>query len=71
MAQDEPLVVGSSTKIMKGVLNFKAKSWWTLVRHRLSPTMTNNVLSPDRATLVTGIMEGYEIDIAKILMRDI
>lgn len=33
--------------------------------------MKDNKLSLNRATLVCGIIEGYEIDISKILMREI
>ncbi|KAF3657687.1 hypothetical protein FXO38_13576 [Capsicum annuum] len=33
-------------KIEKNTLNFKAKSWWTLARHRLCPTTGDNILSP-------------------------
>lgn len=39
--------------------------------HRLSPINRDNVLSPDRVVLVTGIMEGDEIDVAKIIYREI
>lgn len=42
-----------------------------LVRHRLSTTKGENMLSHDRAALVAGNMKGYDINIAKIIMRDI
>lgn len=58
-----------TTKITKGTLSFVAKAWWTLVRHRLSSSMGDNMLSPDRAELVTSIMEFYDINVAKILAR--
>lgn len=35
--------------------------------HRLSRIDGNNILSPNRALLVAGIIEGYEINIAKII----
>lgn len=37
---------------------------------QLSPTMGDNVLSLDRAALVLGIIEGCEINVAKILARE-
>lgn len=33
-------------KIGNNMLNFEAKAWWTLARHRLCPTTVDNVLSP-------------------------
>lgn len=38
-----------------------------LVRHRLSPTKVVNVLSLDHVALVAGIIEGYHINVAKII----
>lgn len=54
-----------------GFSPFDAKAWWTLVCHQLSPTKTDYVLSLDRTILVAGIMEGYDIDVDKIIRRDI
>lgn len=59
--------VGSLSWIRKGSMSFVEKIWWILMHHRLSPTYGYNVLSPDKAFLVMGIMEGYEIDIAKLI----
>lgn len=42
-----------------------------LVLHQLSPTNMENMLSPDRFTLVAGIIEGYKIDVAKIISGEI
>lgn len=53
------------------MLSFAAKAWWTLLQYRLSATKGGNILSPDRASLVVGIMEGYEIDEAKLIVRKI
>lgn len=36
-----------------------------LDHHKLCPTYGDNILSPDRATLIAGIIEGYELDVAK------
>lgn len=33
--------------------------------------MGDNVLSPDRASVVVGIMVGYDIDVSKIMDREI
>lgn len=41
-----------------------------MVQYRLSQTTGDNVISPNKAALVIGIMKGYEIDIAKILKRE-
>lgn len=41
------------------------------MHHHLSPTNRDNLMSPGRASLVVGIIEGCEIDIAKIIAWDI
>lgn len=66
-----PWVVSSSSQIMKGRLNFATKSWLTLVRHRLGPTIGDNTFSPNKATLIVGILEENDIDIAKIITCEI
>ncbi|MCD9646387.1 hypothetical protein HAX54_036170, partial [Datura stramonium] len=38
--------------IYKASLNFLAKSWWSIVRHRFASKVNDNALSADRATLV-------------------
>lgn len=62
---------GPTTRITKGTLNFKAKAWWALVWHKPSPTMGDNMLKPDIASLFAGIIEGYEINVSNILAREI
>lgn len=42
-----------------------------LVHHRLSTTHGENMLGPDKASLVVGIMVGYEIDVANWIAREI
>lgn len=69
--EEVPWVVILSTQIMNGSLSFVDKDQWNLVQHWLSPTMRDNVLSLYRFTLVAGIIEGYDIDVAKILAREI
>lgn len=39
--------------------------------HRLSPTYGDNVLCPKRSALVVGNMDGNEIDIAELIVREI
>lgn len=41
------------------------------MRHRLSPTLEDNVLSPYKAALVADIIEGYKIDVGKWIAREI
>lgn len=41
------------------------------MRHYLSPTNRDNMLNSDRATLVVGIIKGYEIEISKIISWEI
>lgn len=62
--------MGMANQITKTRLNFIDKLWWTLLQHRLISTMGDNVLT-DRTVLVAGIMEGYKIDAAKILVKNI
>lgn len=57
------------SQIKKSTLNFMAIAWLTIVWHRLCPTYGDNVLIPDRATLIVGIMEGYELNVAQLIFR--
>lgn len=57
--------VGGSLSIKKNSLNFQAKVWWTLVRHRLFPNLLDNVMGSNKAALITGMMSSYEINLAK------
>lgn len=60
-------MVGPLTWIKKGTLTVVAKVWWTMVRHKLIPMNRDNVISFDKVSLVAAIMEGYEIDVTKII----
>lgn len=71
MREETPCVVGPLTQIRKGTLIFVAMAWWVLFGYRLSLTIRDNTLSPDRVALVTRIIEGYDINVAKILSREI
>lgn len=37
----------------------------------VEPNMGDNILSPDRVSLVAGITEGYGFDISNIIVREI
>lgn len=58
-------------KIEKYTLNFEAKAWWTLDRHRLCPTTGDNVLNPVYVALISGLMAVYEFGVGEFLARDI
>lgn len=62
--------------IKKANLTFAAKFIWLVVRHRLSLTAFDNILTWDRVVLVATIVSGFEIDFARslisvIYMRDL
>ncbi|MCD9645686.1 hypothetical protein HAX54_034812, partial [Datura stramonium] len=57
--------------IYKASLNFLAKSWWSIVQHRVAPTVNYNVLSVDKAALVTCIMSEYLLNIPRIIATEI
>lgn len=42
-----------------------------MVRHRLRLNFLDNIVGPDKATLIACIMSGYEIDIAKWIAHEI
>lgn len=50
------------------ILSFVTKALWTLVRHWFIPTMGDNILNPDRDTLVVRIMECFQINISQIIV---
>ncbi|KAF3684980.1 hypothetical protein FXO38_00027 [Capsicum annuum] len=74
-AQEEaPRAVGgikNSSSIKKNSLNFQEKAWWTLIQHRLSPNLLDNVVGPDKASLIVGKISSYENDIAKWIAQEI
>lgn len=66
-----PTVV--SRKIKKITLTFEAKALWILARHRLCPTIRENVMSLIGAAMIGGLIDGYDFDIVEFLaweMRD-
>ncbi|WMV46039.1 hypothetical protein MTR67_039424 [Solanum verrucosum] len=44
--------------IRNATLSFPAKFWWSIVRHRLSPTHAKNVVTWDRAVILVALMAG-------------
>ena len=53
--------------IKKANLTFTAKFLWLLVRHCLSPTAANNIVTWDRAVLMVAMIAGFEVDFAWLL----
>lgn len=58
-------------KIKKNRLNFEGKSWWTLARHRLCPTMGDNILSLVWEAMIARFIDDYDFDIAEFLSWEI
>ena len=54
--------------IKKENLTFVVKFFWLLVRHCISPTNVDNVLTWDRAVLVEALVVGLEIDYPRVLI---
>ena len=53
--------------IRKANLTFVAKFLWLLVRHCLSPTAADNIVTWDRAVLMAAMIAGFEVDFAWLL----
>ena len=53
--------------IKKSNLTFTAKFLWLLVRHCLSPTAADNIVTWDRAVLMAMMIAGFEVDFAWLL----
>ena len=53
--------------IKKANLTFTAKFLWLLVRHYLSPTAADNIVTWDRAVLMAVMIAGFEVDFAWLL----
>ena len=53
--------------IKKANLTFTAKFFWLIVRHCLSPTITDNIVTWDRAVLMVAMIAGFEVDFAWLL----
>ena len=48
-------------------LTFTAKFLWLIVHHSLSPTDADNIVTWDRAVLMTAMIAGFEVDFAWLL----
>ena len=53
--------------INKAKLTFTVKFLWLLVRHCLSPTAADNIVTWDRAVLMAAIIAGFEVDFTWLL----
>ena len=53
--------------IKKANLTFTTKFFWFIVRHFLSPTAADNIVTWDHAILIAVMIVGFEVDFAWIL----
>ena len=53
--------------IKKANLTFTAKFLWLIVRHCLSPTAADNIVTWDRAVLMASMIAGFEVDFSCLL----
>ena len=53
--------------IKKANLTFTAKFLWLIVHHFLSPNVSYNIVTWDRAVLMAEMIAGFEVDIAWLL----
>lgn len=56
--------------IEKNTLNFEAKAWWALARHRLCPITGDNILSLIWEDLIAGFRASYDFDVWEFLARE-
>ena len=54
-------------RAIKTTLTFTVKFLWLLVRHCLSPTAADNIITWDRVVLMAAMIAGFEVDFAWIL----
>ena len=57
-------VIEPKGAIKKANLTFIAKFLWLLVRHCLSPTTADNIVTWDRAVLMAAMIARLEVDFA-------
>ena len=57
----------SKGSIRKANLTFTAKFLRLIVRHFLSPTIADNIVTWDRAVLIAAKIAGFEVDFARLL----
>ena len=53
--------------IKKANLNFTAKFSWLIVRHCLSPTAADNIVTWDHTVLMAAMIVGFEVDFIFLL----
>ena len=53
--------------IRKTNLTFTTKFLWLIVRHCLSPTAADNIVTWDRTVLMAAMMAGFEVEYAWLL----
>ena len=53
--------------IKKANLTFTAKFLWLIVRHCLSPTAADNIVTWDRAVLMAAMIAEFKVDFAWLL----
>ena len=53
--------------IKKANLTFTAKFLWLIVRHYLSPTSADNIVTWDRVVLMTAVIARFEVDFSWLL----
>ena len=65
--EDANWVTESKGAIRKVSLTFTAKFLWLIVRHCLSPTVADNIVTRDRAILMVEMIAQFEVDFAWLL----
>ena len=65
--EGEDWVTEPKGAIKKANLTFVAKFLWLLVRHCLSPTVADNIVSWDRAVLIAAMIAGLDVDFTWLL----
>ena len=53
--------------IKKANLSFTVIFLWLIIRHCLSPTAADNIVTWDRAVLMAAMIAGFEVDLAWLL----
>ena len=51
----------------KGAIKKANLTLWLIVRHCLSPTVADNIVTWDRAVLMAAMIDGFEVDFAWLL----
>lgn len=57
--------------VWQATLSFAAKVWWSIIRSRLSPTQGDNVVTWDRAVMLTSLLATLEIYFYQIIIAEI